>query len=140
MGIEQLKRMGSFLSRRRENYELLSKGLSEIGEITQFQSTHGEFQSSYYCLSILLEAPLSEKRFEIVASLRQSGIGTSVYYPQAVPSMKYYQQKYGYRENQFPVASRISGTSIALPVGPHLNPEDMSYIVQSFKNAISEVR
>ena len=38
------------------------------------KSTHGDFQSSYYCLSVILKKPLAEKRFEIIHYLQSRGI------------------------------------------------------------------
>jgi perosamine synthetase len=140
IGIEQVKRMSGFLKKRKENYDFLMKGLKEIPEISQLVSSHGDFQSSYYCLSVLLSPSIVAKRFDIVANLKQKGVGTSVYYPKAVPEMKYYREKYQTSGAAYPVASWISNSSIALSVGPHLNLEDMSYTVESLKNAISEVK
>ena len=140
LGIEQLKRMPEFLKRRRENYEILSNGLREISEISQFKSSHGDYQSSYYCLSALLGPVLSSRRFEMVEHLKKNGVGTSVYYPRPVPHMSYYRTKYGYKENAYSVARWISDASISLPVGPHLEPDDMSYIVTCVKEAVSHLR
>jgi dTDP-4-amino-4,6-dideoxygalactose transaminase len=140
LGIEQLKRMDSFLQRRKENYEALSAGLREIDEINQFQSSHGDYQSSYYCFSALLDDSLVQKRFEIVDYLKQHGVGTSVYYPQAVPHFSYYKARYGYSDESFPVAAWISRSSIALPVGPHVDLEDIAYMIETLKAAIMEVK
>lgn len=140
IGLEQLKKVPDFLAKRKENYERLEQGLRGISEIDLLQSSHGDFQSSYYCLSILLKDSLLAKRFEMVAFLKQNGVGTSVYYPKAVPDMSYYRQKYDVKPGSFPVASWISNSSISLPVGPHLGLEDMDYIVQNVKNAITEVK
>ena len=138
IGIEQLKRIDGFLQKRKENYAVLSAGLNNIDEVTQLESTHGDYQSSYYCLSALLNDALAPKRFEIVSYLKQHGVGTSVYYPRAVPHLTYYKNKYGYGEDSYPVAAWISNHSISLPVGPHLDSEDMAYIVTTLKQAISE--
>lgn len=139
LGIEQVGRMEGFLEKRRENYEALETGLAEIDELKLFQSTHGVFKSSYYCLSALLTGKLVEKRFDIVKKLNEKGVGTSIYYPKPIPHMSYYKDKYGHGEDSFPNAARISYNSIALPVGPHLDVEDMAYIVDSIKTAINEV-
>ncbi len=140
LGIEQLKRMNGFLKKRKENHEALSKGLRNITEIGLFKSSHGDFQSSYYCFSFLLKGSLASKRIEIIERLKSKGIGTSVYYPQAVPHFTYYRDKYGYKDNSFPAAALISHTSIALPVGPHLNTEDMTYIIDELKNCIHDLK
>jgi perosamine synthetase len=139
IGVEQVKRMDGFLRKREENYRALAEGLGAVDEIDLFETTGGEYQSSYYCLSFLLCDELSNKRFDIVRYLNQHGVGTSVYYPRPVPHMTYYKNKYGYGEDSFPVAARISYQSVALPVGPHLEVEDMRYIVDTLKKAIVEV-
>jgi perosamine synthetase len=140
LGVEQLKRMDGFLEKRRANYETLRGALQQVDEVSQFESSGGEFQSSYYCLSALLDERLAAKRVEIINRLKERGVGTSIYYPRAVPHLTYYREKYAYAEDSFPVAAWISSSSIALPVGPHLEGEDMEYIVDSLKYAISEVR
>lgn len=140
LGIEQIKRIDTFLKRREENYKALLSALSEIEEISFFQSSHGEYKSSYYCLSILLNDQLSSKRFEIVNHLKQNGVGTSVYYPRAVPHFTYYQEKYGYSDKSFPVAAQISYSSIAFPVGPHVSRDDVEYMARILKDAIVKVK
>lgn len=140
LGIEQMKRANNFLKKRKENYIALTDRLKIMDEIELLQSSNDGFQSSYFCQTMLLKEPLNEKRFEIVNYLKEHGIGTSVYYPAPLPHLTYYKNKYGYGDSSFPVASRISGNSIALPVGPHVSGEDIDYMVTTIKNAIAEVK
>jgi len=140
LGIEQMKRIDSFIEKRKANYEALSAGLRNINEIEQFVSSHGDYQSSYYCHVIILKDSLAEKRVDIINSLKLQGIGTSIYYPRPVPAMTYYKEKYAYNDNSFPIASWISSHSVALPVGPHIDVEDIDYIVQSIKKALIETK
>jgi dTDP-4-amino-4,6-dideoxygalactose transaminase len=138
IGIEQLKRVPGFLEKRRRNHERLSRLLAAIPEVSLFESSGGDFQSSHYCLSALLKNPA--QRFEIIRALKERGIGTSVYYPEPVPFFTYYREKYGAPKTAFPVARRISESSISLPVGPHLEAEDMDVIAEALKQAIAEVK
>jgi perosamine synthetase len=140
IGIEQMKRLDGILATRERNYRALHRALAEIDEISLLETSNGVFQSSYYCLSILLNARLAGLRFELVSKLNAAGIGTSVYYPKAVPDLTYYQEKYGFKPGRFPNASWISDASIALPVGPHLNEDDMAYIAATVRAAISELK
>lgn len=139
LGIVQLGRMDDFLKKRERNFQSLVRGLSEIDEIRLLGAGSGKAQSSHYCMSVVLGDRFTKSRFEIVSALNAAGIGTSVYYPRPVPHMPFYRDKYGYGETTFPVAARISYSSIALPVGPHLDQEDMNYIVEHFKRIIVEV-
>ena len=120
--------MDGFLAARERNYKALSKVTAAAPGVGQLQSTQGRFLSSYYCLSIILDGPLASKRADFIARLNAEGIGTSVYYPQPVPRMTYYRDKYGWQDGAFPVAAQISDCSIALPVAPHLDVDDMNYI------------
>jgi perosamine synthetase len=140
LGIKQMKRLDGFLESRRRNYVSLSKQLGDIGEIELLQSSHDGYLSSCYCLSAILKPSLVEKRFEIVKYLNEHGVGTSIYYPQAVPLLTYYRHKYSYNEGDFPVAARLSAGTISLPVGPHVEDKDISYMVSIFKDAITEVK
>ncbi len=59
-----------------------------------------------------------------------------MYYPQPVPRMSYYREKYGWRDGSFANAARISDRSIALPVGPHLSEADMRYIGETMADVL----
>jgi len=132
IGVEQLKRVETFLKKRLENFTNLANNLKAIDKIKIIQSDDNACKNSHYCLSVILQDELSERRVEIINKLKENGVGTSVYYPKPVPLMKYYSQKYGYKDGMFPNASLISDSSIALPVGPHLGTEDMAYISEVF--------
>jgi len=139
IGIEQMKRLDGILATRERNYRALHRRLREIDEISLLESSNGIYQSSYYCLSILLGKRLADLRFDLVSKLNRAGVGTSIYYPKAVPDLTYYRDKYGFKPGRFPNASWISDASIALPVGAHLNEDDMVYIADTVRSAISEL-
>jgi perosamine synthetase len=139
IGRVQLSRVAEILQRRKENFENLKSGLTAVKNISIIDSPHKDVINSHYCLTIVLDGKLSTKRNEMVNLLNAGGVGTSVYYPQPVPRMAYYRNKYGYDPKLFPQAERISDQSIALPVGPHLNSGDMAYIADHVKEAVKAV-
>jgi len=140
MGLAQMQRVEGFLAKRHANDRLLRERLAEIAEIELLESSRPGFVSSHYCLPILLKPPLAARRLEIMESLGKRGVGCSVYYPRPIPHMTYYRKKYGYGDDSFPVAARISKSSIALPIGPHVEPDDVVYIAEQVQSAIAEVR
>ena len=95
---------------------------------------------SYYCLSILLTTKFAAKRLQFIEALKTKGVGTSVYYPKPVPLLSDHRNKYGHLPEEFPAALQVSESSVAFPVGPHLNGEDMVYIADSIKSSIREIR
>jgi dTDP-4-amino-4,6-dideoxygalactose transaminase len=140
VGVHQVRRLDSFLAARKENYETMADLLRELPEIALLQSTHGDFVSSYYCQSIVLQGPLAAKRFEFVEAMTAAGVGTSIYYPRPVPEFTYYRQKYGSAAGEFPNAANIANASVALPVGPHLKPGDAAYIAKTVKETIQKLK
>lgn len=139
IGRQQIKKLSEILSRRAANFAALKKTLSRLTDITIIDSVDDNCRNSHYCLSVVLDGKLGAKRNEVVAALKAVSLGTSVYYPQPTPRMTYYRNKYGYDESKYPNAARISDCSIALPVGPHLNVQDMEYIGQLFCKTVKEI-
>ena len=139
LGLVQLGRVPDFLSVRAENYARLGAGLAKLDELTLLAPTDPRMTHSHYCLVALLAGRVAGRRADVVRSLKAQGVGSSVYYPGPLPLMTYYRKKYGHRPGEFPVAEAISQRSIALPVGPHLDGDDMDAIVAAMKKAINDV-
>jgi len=140
LGRSQLQRMPENLQRRRENFERLRSQLVEVPNVHVLDDEQPDAQSSHYCLTAVLEAPLARCRREIVAHLNAAGVGTSTYYPHPVPRLSYYRERYGYAPDRYAGAEQISDASVALPTGPHVSIADADYIGRQFKAACQEVR
>ena len=136
LGRTQLKKLPEILKRRKANFEALKAGLEEIGAIRVIDDTDPRYTNTHYCLIAVLEGDLAARRDDIILALQAMGVGTSVYYPHPVSRLTAYKKRYGYKEGAYPNAETISDRSIALPVGPHLGPDDMRDIVSAMKNAV----
>jgi perosamine synthetase len=134
IGVVQIKKISKFLKQRKKNFLTLKKNLKEISYLSIIdQPSNSNIKSSYYCLGALLDENLIPRRSEIISYLSSKGIGSSIYYPHPVPRMKYYKDKYGYSLKKYNVASKISDSIIAFPVGPHLDEDDMKIIADEIK-------
>jgi perosamine synthetase len=138
LGIVQLAKLPGFLAHRARIYELLHSILAEVEHIKLIDSGHeGELSASFYCLSLVLDPSLAHRREAIIDELKASGVGSSVYYPKALPDTRYYRERYGYSHGSCPVATRISEASIALPVAPHVSDADAERIGTTVKEVLS---
>jgi perosamine synthetase len=140
VGSAQLAKLDGFLETRRQNAETLISRVGEIEELTTFVTQKGAARSSHYCLNIVLPDDTAFDRGELILALNADGVGTSVHYPVALPLSKFYSTKYGYKESDFPVAKWISDKTVSLPVGPHLDIDDMNYIGDCLKSAVAKAR
>jgi perosamine synthetase len=132
LGRCQIQRIPEILRIRRENFDRLRERLKSLEGLEILESNHSDAIHTHYCLSVVLPPPLRGQRERIILRMKSENIGTSVYYPQPVPRMAYYRQKYNYQGEQFPEAEKISDFSIALPVGPHLGKSEMDTIADVF--------
>lgn len=139
IGREQLKRLDTILELRAANFSRLKRGLKGIEHISVLDVTSSRQTNSHYCLTIVLDGPLADQRTEVIGRLNAAGVGTSVYYPHPIPRLVYYREKYGADLSRFSNAARISDQSIALPVGPHLETDDMDYIAESVTKIVKEL-
>ena len=140
IGIEQIKKLPIFLEKRRQNFELLEKNLEEVRGLRLLpQPYNDKKQSCHYCAGVILDENLMSRRGEIITKLGQKGIGTSVYYPQPVPRMTYYKEKYGYEHAKYPNATRISDGIIALTVAPHITPEQIVFMTNELKTIMKDI-
>jgi perosamine synthetase len=138
IGIEQVKKLPAFLARRLENHRLLSRLLTGVKGLRVLPAPMGRLTSCHYCLSVVLDDSLADKRPDIMNELTAQGVGSSVYYPQPVPRMTYYRDKYGYDAPKFVNAARLSDQSIALPVGPHLGDAEMHEVARVLRNVMEK--
>lgn len=139
IGVEQVKRLPGFLEQRSKNHAALAEFLTGFAGFSVLPAPNTRLHSCHYCLAVILDDAIAVKRPEIMAALTADGIGSSIYYPQPVPRMTYYREKYGYNQPSYPVAATLSDHSIALPVGPHLGTSHMLTIATSLKNIIKSL-
>ena len=136
IGLVQLSKVQHFDARRRANAHALRTALQGVGGVTLLPDGDERRTHANYCLVAMLHEAFN--RDATLLRLEERGIGTSVYYPVPLPLSKFYSQKYGYSTDQFPNAQRISNSSIALPVGPHLTPNDMDTIAITIAEVLGE--
>ena len=143
IGIEQMRRLPLFLSKRKINYQRYlehESNLNGYGSFISHQIPGAEH--SYYCASFLLNSEFSNFRNNIIMDLKAKGIGVSVYYPVVIPNSKFYKGRAGQDvervKGDFPKAMNISSFSIALPVGPHLEVTDIDRVCEALQSAARE--
>ena len=138
IGTIQIKKIKEFLKIRSLNFKLLEKEISKIKNISVVPNLNTFLKGSFYCLSLILSKKLSKKRFNIINELKITGIGTSIYYPNPVPRLKYYKMKYNVKPSDYKIASEFSDRIICLPIGPHVSTKGVRFISKSLFKTISK--
>ena len=140
LGNAQLKRVSEFILKRKNNTEELANyiGQTKYGSLLPISQTGSD--SSYYCASFVLEPQYVENRNIVAASMNALGIGTSIYYPIALPESTFYSSNPSIsRTISSQNATKLANANIAIGVGPHLDSNDMVYVAEKLIEVLEKV-
>ena len=136
IGLQQLKRYGGLLKRRREIIAQYDRVAKELGaeRLIHFDGTHTSSGHLY-----LLRLPgFSEKaRNRVIEKMGEKGVATNVHY-KPLPLLTAYRNL-GFRIEDYPNAYNQYKNEISLPLHTKLSDEDVEYVCRSLKEAIVEV-
>jgi perosamine synthetase len=128
LGLIQLERLERFISERDYWARYYDQELAKLGWLRTPARPEGYTISwqAYVCMVGEKKAPLSRNR--LMEYLQRNRISTRPG-THAVHMLGYYQNKYGLRDDDFPVAKDAYEHSIALPLHNCMQAEDYEYIV-----------
>jgi perosamine synthetase len=137
MGLVQLSKANEFLRERRRVVDKYRQLLQDTPEIQLFREA-SHVCSSWHLFPIRLEDALQKRRDDIMSRLHAKGIVTSVHF---VPlhMHSYYRDKYSYRPEDFPVASKAQAGLISLPIYPGLSNQEVEFVAENLKKCLNEV-
>ena len=132
----KLNYLDGWTKRRQENarrYESLfaQSGLLEKPGIALPKAVYAQTGTPHFHIynQFILRVP---RRDQVMAYLKQHGIGTEVYYPVPFHLQECFRSL-GYREGDFPEAERAAKETLALPIYPELTAEMQTRVVDSIK-------
>lgn len=122
IGLAQIGRLDDFTARRRANAAYLNAHLKSV--ITpRVRPGYGHVWHQY---TVRMRAGADRDR--AVKQLNEAGVGTGIFYP--IPAHRQaYLMDMGFGGVSMPVAERLAGEVISLPVHPQLSQADLETIV-----------
>ena len=130
----KLNHLNGWTKRRQENagrYEALFKqsGLVQKGSVKLPEPVYRNSGAKHYHIynQFVLRV---EQRDDLMAYLKQKGIGAEIYYP-----IPFHLQEcflyLGYREGDFPESERAAKETVAIPIYPELTVEQQAEVVEA---------
>jgi len=135
IGLAQLRRADDFM-RRRTAIAAAYSGAFRSVDALQVPYSERAIEHAWHLYVLRLKpAMLRIGRDQMVELLRERGIGTSVH---CIPlhTMHFYQQRFGYRTGDFPVAEEVYSRCLSLPIFPSMTDEDVSYVIENVLEVI----
>ncbi|MFS1518038.1 UDP-4-amino-4,6-dideoxy-N-acetyl-beta-L-altrosamine transaminase [Bacillus sp. SCS-151] len=134
LGISQLKKVDSFISRRKAIVRKYNSAFDKLNQLTLPYEKNDRL-SSYHLYVIKLDLhKLNGARKEIYEALINENIGVNVHYI-PVYLQPYYQQL-GYPPSLCPVAEKFYGDAITLPLFPKMTDEDVESVIKAVQKVI----
>lgn len=134
LGVSQMKRLDSFIQRRRE---IVNKYYDELSEIDSIILPYEEdFSNSGWHLFVIQIRPekLSVSRKEIFEALIGENIGVNVHYLPVY--LHYYYQKLGYQKGLCPKSEELYKNIITLPLHPSMTNSDVENVITALKKVL----
>ena len=136
LGISQLKKLDSFIEKRRRIVEIYNK-FFEGNPYFDIPVEKDYAYHSYHLYPIRLKDSYKNKRKEIFQLLRKKKLGVQVHY---IPVYLHpYYQKLGYRKGECPIAEDFYKREISLPIYPSMTEEEIDYVIKTTLDVFKEV-
>lgn len=136
IGIHQLARVEANWQRRRELWERYDRTLADLPlglpSAPEPHSRHG-----YHLYTVMVdEARCGISRDGFLDAMNAARIGTGVHYL-SVPEHPYYQQRFGWKPEQWPHAMRLGRQTVSLPLSPAMSDDDATRVLDAVRRVMS---
>lgn len=139
IGIQQLKKLSGFQSRRREIVRRYNEAFLKFEEL-QIPIERPEVEHAWHLYVIRLNLNrLKISRNQFIEELKARNIVTSVHFI-PIHVHPYYRDKYGYKPDDFPVAYREYQRIISLPLYPKMTDQDVADVIEAVTEVVQRFR
>jgi dTDP-4-amino-4,6-dideoxygalactose transaminase len=93
---------------------------------------------AYHLFTIMVdEARCGISRDAFLDAMNARRIGTGVHYL-SVPEHPYYQQRFGWKAEQWPSATRLGRQTVSLPLSPKLTSADVDQVISATREIVAK--
>ena len=139
IGLHQLERIDAMQRRREEIVAQYDEALGALAELETPRARPDVDSAWHIYLLRLRDGGLRIGRDRFIEELRRRNIGASVHFI-PVHEHTYYRERYGYRPEQFPVASREFERMLSLPLSPAHSDADVADVIDAVTDVVREFR
>jgi perosamine synthetase len=134
LGIAQLARIEQIKAKRKQVARWYQEILSYDDRLIVPTEPDGCDISWFVFVIRLIEDFTLEQRDQILEKITNKGIQVSNYFP-PVHLMPFMVEKYGYKKGDFPIAEKVSESTIALPFYNNLKKDEVAIVCKALKEA-----
>jgi perosamine synthetase len=128
IGLEQLKRLDGFNSRRIRNASFY---FNELGSLAGLELPKVRSNSKHVFHQFTIK--VSGDRDEFAKELKKLGVDSGIYYPTPVHELEAYRV-----EKHLPVTSQLAKSCLSLPIHPRLSRSDLKKVTSAVKMTLGQ--
>jgi dTDP-4-amino-4,6-dideoxygalactose transaminase len=139
LGLVQLSRCDEMRESRARIARQYTQALASIGAF-RTPPVSPDIQHAWHLFVVLVDSDkLWIHRDQVIEELRERGVGTAVHF---IPLHlhRYYQENWGYRAGDFPVAEKYFDRCISLPIYPGMTDEDVTQVIEGLGEIATKFR
>ena len=130
IGIHQLRRIQKNWERRQEIWATYQREFSGLPLTLPAQPDEGT-RHAYHLYTVLIDPERTNlTRDQFIADMTAENIGVGVHY-QSIPVHPYYQERFGWRPEDYPHSLRIGQQTVSLPLSPKLTDHDVADVIRA---------
>ncbi len=135
IGIHQLHRIQKNWERRRDVWSTYQEELRDLPLTLPAPPEEGT-RHAYHLYTVLIDSHQSRvARDQFITAMTGENIGVGVHY-QSIPIHPYYQQRFGWRPEDYPNSFRIGQQTVSLPLSPKLTDRDVSDVIRATRKIL----
>lgn len=133
LGLAQLGRIEELLSKRERVAQWYNERLRDVEGVQIPYIAPTTTRMSWFVYVIRLAPEINRDR--VMAELEKRGIPSRPYFP-CIHLQPFYRERFGYREGDFPVAERISRSSLALPFHGNMQEAEIDLVCEALRDIL----
>lgn len=135
IAIHQLERVEHNWLRRRELWRRYDEAFADL-PITTPAPPEPETRHALHLYTLLIDKTRTGvDRDEFLNAMQRRNIGTGVHYL-AMPEHPYYQERFGWRPEDYPNATSIGRQTVSIPLSPALSDQDAQDVIDAVREAL----
>lgn len=135
IGLAQLKKLPSFLERRRKNAQFLGEKIGVLGKVAPPKEPEGR-KHAWYLYTLRLRGANAGKRNKVIEKLRSRNIEAAVYYESPLHMLPLYRERSTARR-PLPETEKACRQVFSLPVHPRLAEPELEYIFETLRRVLT---
>jgi dTDP-4-amino-4,6-dideoxygalactose transaminase len=136
IGMHQIQRVEAYARRRREIWDRYQAAFADLPVGRPAPDDPGSRHALHLYTLLIDPERCGISRDKFIVALHRDKIGTGVHY-RAIPAHPVYRERFGWREEDYPVAQRIGQNTVSLPLSAKLSDEDVESVIAATRRALA---